>query len=427
MQTRYLRRAIEAGVRAALRAVPAVAVLGPRQCGKSTLAREIIRGRREALYLDLERPSDRQRLAEPELFLKLHENRLVCLDEIQRMPEIFPVLRSLIDARRHAGRFLILGSASRDLIRQSSETLAGRISYLELTPFRAVEVAPAVAGPARLWLRGGFPGSLLARTQAASVRWRQDFVRGFLERDVPQLGVRIPAATLERFWRMCAHHHGQIMNQSQLGAALGVSHVTVRSYLELLSATFMLRLLPPLLPNLRKRLVKSPRVYLRDAGILHSLLDIESEHDLLGHPQRGASGEGWVIENAIAQFSGWRPVLLPRGERRRAGPGPGERPQAHCRRMQGVCRARRRGGVLDRARGPPHWRGLGHRPGPRRLSPRPRRARCPAAAVLARSRTPPPGVKRIGSPARQRPRDCSRPNRSSASCARQSARRPPSA
>ena len=306
MQTRYLRRAIEAGVRAALRAVPAVAVLGPRQCGKSTLAREIIRGRREALYLDLERPSDRQRLAEPELFLKLHENRLVCLDEIQRMPEIFPVLRSLIDARRHAGRFLILGSASRDLIRQGSETLAGRISHLELTPFRAVEVAPAVADPARLWLRGGFPGSLLARTQAASVRWRQDFVRGFLERDVPQLGVRIPAATLERFWRMCAHHHGQIMNQSQLGAALGVSHVTVRSYLELLSATFMLRLLPPLLPNLRKRLVKSPRVYLRDAGILHSLLDIESEHDLLGHPQRGASWEGWVIENAIAQFPGWR-------------------------------------------------------------------------------------------------------------------------
>jgi hypothetical protein len=309
MQSRYVPRAIEKEVRAALRDAPAVAVLGPRQCGKSTLARELIRGRRGALYLDLERPSDRQRLAEPELFLARHEDRLVCLDEIQRAPELFAVLRSLIDARRRPGRFLVLGSASRHLIRQSSETLAGRIAYLELTPFRATEVPSAAADPGGLWLRGGFPESLLARSEAASVRWRADFVRTFLERDIPQLGVRVPAATLERFWRMCAHHHGQLMNQSQLGAALGASHVTVRSYLELLSATFMLRLLPPLLPNLRKRLVKSPRVYVRDSGILHSLLEIEGEHDLLGHPQRGASWEGWVIENAIAEFPGWRPYF----------------------------------------------------------------------------------------------------------------------
>ena len=303
MQTQYVPGAFEAEARAALRRAPAVAILGPRQCGKSTLARRIAAGRNGAVYLDLERPSDQARLAEPELFLARHAGRLVCLDEIQRAPEIFAVLRGLIDAQRRPGRFLVLGSASRELLRQSSETLAGRIAYLELTPFRADEAGRHTG---RLWLRGGFPESLLARSEAASAAWRRDFVRTFLERDLPQLGVRIPAATLARFWRMCAHHHGQLLNQSQLGAALGVSHVTVRTYIELLAATFMIRLLPPLLPNLRKRLVKSPRVYLRDPGILHSLLDIESADELLGHPTRGASWEGWVIENAIAAFPGWR-------------------------------------------------------------------------------------------------------------------------
>jgi predicted AAA+ superfamily ATPase len=257
------------------------------------------------VYLDLELPSDRAKLAEPELFLARHADRLVCLDEVQRAPEIFAVLRSLIDARRRPGRFLILGSASRELLRQSSETLAGRIAYLELTPFLATEAA-ARTGSERLWLRGGFAQSLLARSEAASLAWRRDFVRTFLERDLPQLGVRIPAATLERFWRMCAHHHGQILNQSQLGAALGASHVTVRGYLELMAATFMLRMLPPLLPNLRKRLVKSPRLYLRDTGILHALLEIDSADELAAHPVRGASWEGWVIENAIASAAGWR-------------------------------------------------------------------------------------------------------------------------
>ena len=307
MQTSYIPRAIEPEVLSALRRAPVVAILGPRQCGKSTLARRIVDRGRNGLYLDLERPSERRRLSDPELFLARHQDRLVCLDEIQRAPELFPVLRSMVDAHRRPGRFLVLGSASRDLIRQSSETLAGRIAYLELTPFRVPELAAAFAR--RAWLRGGFPESLLARSGEASVRWRQDFVRTFLERDVPQLGLRIPAATLERFWRMCAHHHGQLLNQSQLGAALGVSHVTIRTYFELLAATFMLRLLPPLLPNLRKRLVKSPRVYLRDPGILHTLLDIDTEDDLLGHPVRGASWEGWVIENVTTAFSDWRPYF----------------------------------------------------------------------------------------------------------------------
>lgn len=304
MQTRFIARTIESEVAKALRRAPVVAILGPRQCGKSTLARRIIGQRPNALYLDLERPSERQRLSEPELFLSRHRDRLVCLDEIQRAPELFAVLRSLVDEHRRPGRFLLLGSASRELIRQSSETLAGRIAYLELTPFRVPELSKSLA--ARAWLRGGFPESLLVRSGEASVRWRQDFMRTFLERDIPQLGIGVPAATLERFWRMCAHHHGQLLNQSQLGAALGTSHVTIRKYLELLSATFMLRLLPPLLPNLRKRLIKSPRIYLRDPGILHTLLDIETEDDLHGHPLRGASWEGWVIENVVTALSDWR-------------------------------------------------------------------------------------------------------------------------
>ena len=288
----------------ALRRAPVVAILGPRQCGKSTLARRIAGRLPDALYLDLERPSERWRLSEPELFLSRHRDRLVCLDEIQRTPELFAVLRSLVDEYRRPGRFLLLGSASRELIRQSSETLAGRIACLELTPFRVPELSRSLA--AHAWLRGGFPESLLARSAEASVRLRQDFLCTFLERDIPQLGVGVPAATLDRFWRMCAHHHGQLLNQSQLGAALGTSHVTIRKYVELLSATFMLRLLPPLLPKLRKRLVKSPRIYLRDPGLLHSLLDIETEDDLLGHPLRGASWEGWVIENVVTALSDWR-------------------------------------------------------------------------------------------------------------------------
>ena len=304
MQTRFIPRTIDSEVTKALRRAPVVVILGPRQCGKSTLARRIAGRQPGSVYLDLERPSERQRLAEPEIFLARHRDRLVCLDEIQRAPELFSVLRSLVDEHRRPGRFLLLGSASRELIRQSSETLAGRIAYLELTPFRVQELGTNRAAGA--WLRGGFPESLLARTSDSSVRWRQDFVRTFLERDIPQLGIGVPAATLHRFWRMCAHHHGQLLNQSQLGAALGTSHVTIRKYLELLSATFMLRLLPPLLPNLRKRLVKAPRIYLRDPGILHTLLDIETEDDLLGHPLRGASWEGWVIENVVTALSDWR-------------------------------------------------------------------------------------------------------------------------
>ena len=306
MQGMYIERLLTAELRECLDSFPAVAVLGPRRCGKSTLAKAVIGGLQHSLYLDLEKPSDRAKLAEPELFLDLHKDRLVCLDEIQRAPELFPVLRAMIDQHPRPGRFLILGSASRELIRQSSETLAGRIAFLELSPFLFAELQASRHELRAYQLRGGFPESLLAVSEAQSLRWRHNFVRTFLERDLPQLGVRIPAGTLERLWTMCAHSHGQLLNQSQLGAALGTSHTTIGKYLDILSRTFMLRLLPPCLPNLRKRLTKAPRIFLRDSGLLHVLLGIESYDELLSHPVCGASWEGLVIENLLAELPPWR-------------------------------------------------------------------------------------------------------------------------
>lgn len=293
-----------------LRESPAVALLGPRQCGKSTLAGSLLKSRR-ARYLDLERPSDRAKLDDPEAFFGMQRGRLVCLDEVQRAPELFPVLRSVLDESGKKGRLLILGSASPDLIRQSSESLAGRISYLELTPFLLREVESGGGGREailrRLWTRGGFPRSYLAGSEAASFRWREDFIRTFLERDIPQLGIRIPARTLRRFWMMCAHTHGQMLNSSRLGQALGLSHTTVRSYVDLLEQTYLLRVLPPFEANVRKRLIRSPKVYIRDSGLLHALLDIPSAESLLGHPVYGASWEGLVLENVFASLGrGWR-------------------------------------------------------------------------------------------------------------------------
>ena len=307
MQGKYFHRQLETELRDCLHDFPAVAVLGPRQCGKSTLAKALINQSGEAVYLDLENPSDLAKLHDPELFFAAHQNKLVCLDEIQRLPEIFAPLRSVIDARKRNGQFLILGSASRDLLRQSSETLAGRLAYLELTPFLGSEIIgdPPLFKLQDLWLRGGFPKSLLARSQKASRRWRENFIRTFLERDIPQLGFRIPAQSLRRTWQMCAHNQGQLLNSSQLGSALGISHTTLRSYLELLSETFMLRILPPFAANVKKRLVKAPKIYLRDTGILHAMLALDSYDDLLAHPVFGASWETLVLENIIAAYPDW--------------------------------------------------------------------------------------------------------------------------
>ena len=287
---------------------PAVAILGPRQCGKTTLAGQIVKSFEQSVYLDLENPGDLAKLDDPLAFFSLHNNELVCLDEIQRAPELFTTLRSIIDTRGRNGQFLILGSAGRDLIRQSSESLAGRIAYLDLTPFLLFEVEPAHKGDIRqLWLRGGFPRSYLAANADISFEWRQDFIRTFLERDIGMLGFRMPPARLGRFWKMCAHIHGSLLNASKLADSLGVSSHTIRSYVDLLEHTFMVRLLLPDAPNLKKRLVKSPKLYIRDSGILHALLDIHTHDDLLSHPVLGGSFEGFAMENILAFAKNYEP------------------------------------------------------------------------------------------------------------------------
>lgn len=332
MQGNYIHRNIENELHEYLTDFPAVAVLGPRQCGKSTLARHVIKNYPDALHLDLERPRDLAKLQEPELFFDQYADRLICLDEVQRLPEIFSILRSIIDKRRVNSQFLLLGSASRDLIRQSSESLAGRIAYLELTPFLYPEIMQPDGHLTinKYWFRGGFPDSLLARHDKTSRRWRENFIRTFLERDIPQLGFRIPALTMRRVWQMCGHNQGQLLNSSQLGSALGVSHTTFRSYIDLLTETFMIRVLPPYAANLKKRLVKSSKIYLRDTGILHTILTIDSFDDLLGHPVFGASWETFAMENILAAFPDWEAyfyrtaagaeidLILTRGQRKMA-------------------------------------------------------------------------------------------------------------
>lgn len=285
---------------------PAVGLLGPRQVGKTTLALEIARDR-PSVYLDLESPSDRAKLSEPELYFSVQTDRLIILDEIQRVPEIFQVLRGVIDKGRRAGRrsgqFLVLGSATGELLKQSSESLAGRIAYRELTPLLADEVEERGRTDS-LWVRGGFPESWLAQSDADSMEWRQAFIRTYLERDVPQLGPRIPAETLRRFWTMLAHGQGGLFNAAKLAGALGLSGQTVARYLDLMCDLLLVRRLPPWAENVGKRLVRSPKVYVRDSGVVHALLGLPTLDAVLGHPVAGQSWEGMVIENLIAAAPG---------------------------------------------------------------------------------------------------------------------------
>jgi predicted AAA+ superfamily ATPase len=290
-------------VRKALARQAAVALTGPRQVGKTTLAHSIT-DEIPSIYLDLESREDRTRLADPAAFLNHYEDRLVVLDEIQRVPELFPALRGIIDrGRRHGrrtSRFLILGSASMELLKQSSESLAGRIAFTELGPLEALEVAADGGDVNRLWLRGGFPDSYLAASDRDSLEWRKDFVRTCLERDVPLLGPRIPAETLERLWTMLAHEQGSLLNASRLAASLMSSAQTVTRYIDLLVDLLLVRRLRPFHSNAGKRVVKSPKTYVRDAGLVHALLAIGDYNALAGHPVAGGSWEGFVIENLIA-------------------------------------------------------------------------------------------------------------------------------
>lgn len=298
------RRAL-AELRVAMGRQPVVGLIGPRQIGKSTLAHQIEDEAGTAIYLDLERPSDLVKLSDPEAYLERHETSLVILDEVQRAPHLFPILRALVDANRSNGRFLLLGSAAPTLARQGSESLAGRIAYLELAGLSLGEVGASPGALEALWLRGGFPRSFLALGDRESYVWREDFIRTFLERDVPSLGFRVPAASLRRFWQMLAHSHGQVWNASPLASGLGIDGKTVRRYLDILEDSFLIRRLPPFHANLKKRLVKSPKVYLRDSGLLHALLGLSSHEDILGHPILGPSWAGWVIEQIL--------TALPRG------------------------------------------------------------------------------------------------------------------
>lgn len=287
-------------LRGLLRANPVVGILGPRQVGKTTLARDLLKSRTgRATVFDLEDPADLARLADARLALDSLRG-LVVVDEIQRRPDLFPLLRVLADRPRHPARFLVLGSASPELLRQSSESLAGRIAYHELGGLSLEDVGPGRAE--RLWLRGGFPRSYLARTEREGDEWRRALVRTFTERDLPQLGIAIPSATLERFWAMLAHYHGQVWNASEFARSFGVSDATVRRYLDLLAATFAVRLLLPWSENLGKRQVRSPKVYLADTGILHALLGIRERRDLERHPRLGASWEGFALEAVVRRL-----------------------------------------------------------------------------------------------------------------------------
>jgi predicted AAA+ superfamily ATPase len=283
----------------AVRRAPVSALLGPRQCGKTTLARAFVRGRKSVVF-DLESQPDLRRLQNPDLVLGA-ERGLVILDEIQAKPELFGVLRVLVDRPRNPARFLVLGSASPEIVRGVSETLAGRVEFVELSGFDVAEVDPA--SWARLWLRGGLPRSFLARSNDDSLAWREGLIRTFLERDVPQLGIGVPAVAMRRFWTMLAHYHGQTWNASEIGRSMGLSDKTVRGYLDILTGTFMVRQLQPWHANVGKRQVKSPKVYLRDSGLLHSLLEIPDRRGLLGHPRAGASFEGFVLEQVLQAVS----------------------------------------------------------------------------------------------------------------------------
>ncbi len=306
-----IKRILHYDIIQSLKHFPAVGLIGARQVGKTTLAKMIVdEWPQESIYLDLENPADYTVLSDPVQFLSRYSDRLVIIDEIQQRPELFPVLRSLIDAKRHPGRFLILGSSNPSLIRQSGESLAGRIAYHELSPLLLNELPENQMDV--LWLRGGFPESTLAQSNNISLQWREDFTMTYLQRDLSAMGfnIRMPAMTLRRLWQMLAHTHGQLINQNQLAGNLDLSRQSIKRYLDILQETFMIRILHPFYINIKKRLVKTPKVYLRDSGILHTLLGIKKMEDLLRHSIVGMSWEGFCLEQILNQMPrSWEPFF----------------------------------------------------------------------------------------------------------------------
>lgn len=297
-----IKRLLKINLENSLRKFPVVSIIGSRQVGKTTLAKEILKSvGKDAIYLDLELPSDMNKLKDPELYLDENENKMVIIDEVQRMPELFPILRALIDRKKKNGRFLLLGSASPLLLKNSSESLAGRIIHHELSPLFLKEIQGRYNDYKQLWLKGGYPLSYLEQSQQSSL-WRKAFIQTHLERDIPQLGIRIPSLKLHRFLTMIAHVNGQLLNVSTIAKSLGLSSPTIDHYTEIFEGTFILRSLRPYHPNIKKRLVKSPKIYFRDTGILHTLLNIETYDELQSNPYVGHSWEAFVIEQVIAQM-----------------------------------------------------------------------------------------------------------------------------
>ena len=296
-----IKRILHKNIKNALATYPVVGLLGSRQVGKTTLAIEL-KKQFKSTYLDLELHSDLNKLQNAELYLRNLQSDLVIIDEIQRKPDLFSLLRALVDEHKRPGRFLLLGSASPSLIKQASESLAGRISYFELSPFSIRELGDDEQTSMKLWLRGGYPDSYLSKDDHNSFLWRQSFIQTYLERDIPQLGIRIPALQLRRFWTMLAHNHGQLWNASQIANSLGLSAPTIRYYLDILHDSFIIKQLQPYHTNIKKRLVKSPKVYIRDSGLLHALLNLESEESVLSHPIVGSSWEGFVIEQLFSRL-----------------------------------------------------------------------------------------------------------------------------
>lgn len=302
----FIQRQLLENLKKYLSIFPAIAILGPRQCGKSTLVKNLTRDFDSVIYLDMQKESDLNKLVEPELFFESNADKIICLDEIQMEPKLFSILRSVIDANRVNGKFILLGSASQELIQQTSESLAGRIGMLHLSPFLINELSNFESfSLQKFWLRGGFPTSYLAENDENSMIWLENYIRTYVERDIPQLGFQIPALQLKRLLTMCAHNQGQQLNLSKLGESMGLTHPTIKKYIDLLEQTFIVRTIPPFEINVKKRLVKSPKVFVRDSGILHQLLAIPNFNSLLGHPIFGASWEGIVIENIIVNMPTW--------------------------------------------------------------------------------------------------------------------------
>ena len=308
MQAYIQRTALQKRLKELIKNYPAVAILGARQVGKSTLAKQVLKSWKNSIYLDLQLPKDSHQLSDPEAFFEFNKDQLICLDEIQYKPQLFKILRGVIDQRQRKAQFLILGSAGRDLIKQGSETLAGRIAFLDMNPFNVQELGEKNLEGKNFykhWLRGGYPLSYLSKNDSLSLEWRNNYIRTFLERDIPQLGFNIPAKTLERLWKILAHLQGQTLNSSKIAEILGKSSHTIRHYIDLLEQTFIVKTLPPYIKNTKKRIIKSPKVYIRDTGLLHALMGIETSNELFAHPIYGSSFESYVIENLYANLKNW--------------------------------------------------------------------------------------------------------------------------